>query len=70
MVFTGNEHAMQFSVLRCMHVYLCLLNLSGASHGIVVTPPTRLAGANCEPNDAIWIRMPHCSAPLLNLGQI
>ena len=30
----------------------CLLNLSGVSHGIVVTPPTSLAGANCEPNDA------------------
>ena len=31
-------------------VFFCLLiYVSGASHGMVVTPPTRLAGADCEP---------------------
>ena len=39
----------------CKFVFIEVV--SGVSHGIVVTPPTRLAGANCEPNRSDWIRL-------------
>ncbi len=32
-----------------MCVFVAFTLVSGASHGIVVTPPTKLAGVDCEP---------------------